>query len=161
MDSRCATEPTHSHRAPRESKVAYASETWGGTETEKQKDGMGEWGGALGKAKTWRCTHSSRTKLPKDMAPQLMPPIRLPARDSRRFRFTFSWFWLFVEIGLGPVLTKESWRGRLIDESRAAPVAMAVRLCSVVALKSAVCSGYICGRDVLRDPAIGAERREL
>jgi hypothetical protein len=124
-----------------------------------------EWGngggGALGKAKTWRCTHSSRTKLPKDMAPQLMPPIRLPARDSRRFRFTFSWFWLFVEIGLGPVLTKESWRGRLIDESRAAPVAMAVRLCCVVALKSAVCSGYICGRDVLRDPAIGAEWRQL
>lgn len=57
-----------------------------------------------------------------------MPPIRLPARDSLRFRFALSRFWLFMEIGLGPVLTNESWRGRLIEESRAAPVAMTGRL---------------------------------
>lgn len=69
-------------------------------------------------------THSSRTKLPKDMPPQLMPFMRLPARDSLRFRFTFSRFWLFMEIGLGPVLTNESWRGRLIEASSAAPELM-------------------------------------
>lgn len=59
-------------------------------------------------------TYSSRTKLPNDMPPQLMPPIRLPARDSLRLRLTLSRFWLLLltEMGLGPVLTKESCRER-------------------------------------------------
>lgn len=64
-------------------------------------------------------THSSRTTLPKDMPPQLMPPMRLPARDSRRFRLTLSRFWLLVEMGRGPALTKESWRERPMEVSRA------------------------------------------
>lgn len=51
-------------------------------------------------------TYSSRMKLPTDKPPQLMPFIRLPARLSRRPR---AWSRLaFIEMGLGPALTKES-----------------------------------------------------
>lgn len=70
-------------------------------------------------------TYSSRTKLPKDMPPQLMPPMRLPARDSLRLRLTLSRFWLFIEIGLGPALTNESCRLRPKEEaSSEGPVVM-------------------------------------
>jgi hypothetical protein len=69
-------------------------------------------------------THSSRTKLPKDIPPQLMPPMRLPARLSLRVRLTLSRFWLFVEMGRGPALTNESWRERPKEASRVGPVAI-------------------------------------
>lgn len=78
---------------------------------------------AKNKDKQKKSTYSSRTKLPKDMPPQLMPPIRLPASDSLRLRLTLSRFWLLTEMGLGPALTKESWRER----PKAAPVVMVSR----------------------------------
>src|SRR5690625_430138 len=59
------------------------------------------------------------------MPPQLMPPpIRLPASDSLRFRLTLSRFWLFMEMGLGPALTKESCRLRPMPLASRAPVVM-------------------------------------
>jgi hypothetical protein len=69
-------------------------------------------------------TYSSLTKLPKDMPPQLMPPpIRLPARDSLLLRFALSpRLELFIDMGLGPALTKESRRP--MDGSREGPVVM-------------------------------------
>lgn len=69
-----------------------------------------------------RITYSSRTKLPKDMPPQLMPPMRLPARDSLRFRFTLSRLGLLTEMGFGPALTNESPRGRPMEGSSVGPV---------------------------------------
>lgn len=74
-----------------------------------------------GKAKG-KMTHSSRTKLPKDMPPQLMPFMRLLARLSLRFLLTFSLFGLFMEMGLAPALTKESWRERPKAPSNASAV---------------------------------------
>lgn len=69
-----------------------------------------------------RVTHSSRTKLPKDIPPHDMPPMRLPARLSLRFRLTLlSRFGLLTDMGLGPALTKESCLERPMPASRAGP----------------------------------------
>lgn len=73
-----------------------------------------------------RVTYSSLTKLPKETPPQLMPPMRLPARDSRRFRFALSRLALFMEMGFGPALTNESPRGRPIEGSSVDPVVMSL-----------------------------------
>lgn len=53
-----------------------------------------------------------------------MPPMRLPASDSLRLRLTFSRFWLFMEMGLGPALTNESCRLRPMPLTSRAPVVM-------------------------------------
>lgn len=47
----------------------------------------------------WRQTDSSRIQLPTETPPQLMPPTKLPARDSRR---GFSLFEPMTEMGLVP-----------------------------------------------------------
>lgn len=72
-------------------------------------------------------TYSSLTKLPKDMPPQLTPPMRLSASDSLRFLLTLSQFWLFMVMGLGPALTKESCRPWSMAEASRAPVGMLAR----------------------------------
>lgn len=73
-------------------------------------------------------TYSSRTKLPIDMPPQLRPAIRLPfirlpfirlpPSDSRRLRLERSRFELLTHMGLGPVLTNEPCRPRVMAVSR-------------------------------------------
>ena len=72
----------------------------------------------------WGRTYSSRIKLPTEIPPQLMPPIMLPARLSLRARLAWSRFGLIMEMGLGPALTNESLRLRLMAESRFGPVVM-------------------------------------
>lgn len=76
-------------------------------------------------------TYSSRIKLPKDMPPQLVPFMREPARLSRRWRLIWSRFALFMEMGLGPALTKESWRLRPMAASMEGPVVISVSVSRV------------------------------
>ena len=52
-----------------------------------------------------------------------MPFIILPAKLSRRPRLSAG-LGFVMEMGLGPALTKESWRLRLKAESKVGPVVM-------------------------------------
>lgn len=82
-------------------------------------------------------TYSSRMKLPTEMPPQLMPPIMLPARDSRRARLAWSRLGLIMEMGFAPALTKESLRLRPMAESRFGPVVMSTSSWSLVVRRMA------------------------
>lgn len=83
-------------------------------------------GATRGKKAGFSGTYSSRMKLPRDMPPQLAPAMRLPARLSRLWRLALSRLALFMEMGFGPALTKESWRLRPMAESIEGPVVMSV-----------------------------------
>lgn len=100
---------------PKENRVGVLVE---GPSSESRVDGREE----KKNTRARRLTYSSRTKLPKDMPPQLMPPMTLPARDSLRARLTLSRLELFTEMGFGPALTNESPRGRPMEGSNAGPV---------------------------------------
>lgn len=89
----------------------------GGTET---KPGAGF--GLDEDAKARDKTYSSRMKLPTEIPPQLIPPIILPARLSRRARFACSRFGFAMEMGFAPALTNESWRLRPVAEPKSGPV---------------------------------------
>ena len=70
-------------------------------------------------------TYSSLMKLLTERPPQLMPPpIKLPARLSRRTRLASPRLGLIMEMGLGPALTKESWRPRFMAASKGWPDVM-------------------------------------
>jgi hypothetical protein len=108
---------------------------------------------------------SSRTKLPKDMPPHDdMPPMRLPARLSLRFRPTWlSRFELLTVMGFGPALTKESCRLRLMAESRAGPTVMSTS--SVSVSKSVFKLKFRCGNrsrmDAMKQGASDSGMREV
>lgn len=80
----------------------------------------------------WECstssrTYSSRIQLPTETPPQLMPPTRLPASDSRRlFRALPSLLGFFIDMGLAPA--KESCRLLPMALSYPAPLIMAAEV---------------------------------
>lgn len=87
----------------------------------------GDWCAILGDVPIDTPSISSRMKLLTDRPPQLMPPpIRLPARLSRRFLLGSRFGLLIMEMGLGPALTKESWRLRPMADSKEWPVVMSM-----------------------------------